>query len=784
MSETPRQQSLLPPDPPRPDLVVINGGCVLRIEGSQRALLVRGLPMMHYQATDRAAEAYAMVSLVEQGWALQVEVARAFACDERTVRRHQHRYAEGGLAALGRTGGRPCGARRGLTRDRQVLGMKADGAANREIARRLGVDEKLVRKCLRRVGWKTAAPPRQMELDMEEAPARSGAGVAPPAGAAAADQNLSGPPAAPVGDAGDPGAAAADRNLSGPPAAPAVDEVPFTADSDPRNRSGDRLLAYMGLLDDAMPLFADATAVPRAGVLLAVPALVRSGVFDVADRVWGTIGPAFFGLRTTLMTLLLMALMRIKRPEGLKEHSPPDFGRILGLDRAPEVKTVRRKFQRLVERGSVETFGRLLARLRVSAHGPSVGFLYIDGHVRVYYGKHKLPKTHAARINAIMPATSDYWVNDQAGDPLFVITAPANAALTKMLPTLLAEIRRVVGDKRLTIVFDRGGWSPKLFVDILAAGFDILTYRKGAKRKLPRRAFHERRATLDGREVSYILADQEIRLLRGKLRLRQVTRLVDKHQTQVLTSRRDLPDIEVAYRMFERWRQENFFKYMDQEFLIDALVDYDTEADDPNRDVPNPRRITLDKHIKVLRAEIAVLKSRATDLRICTHAGIASKIDPVAISQKILASIEHLRRLLRQRERTPVRVHVGETTDDAVLKLAPQKKHLSNVLKMVAYQAESDLLRQVAPHYSRSDQEGRTLIQAAMSAAADIAVVGDELRLTIASQSSPHRTHAITALCAQLSATRTTFPGTNLRLVYAVAPHPPPPLVFAKPDIS
>jgi len=50
------------------------------------------------------------------------------------------------------------------------------------------------------------------------------------------------------------------------------------------------------------------------------------------------------------------------------------------------------------------------------------GFLYLDGHVRVYHGKHALPKAHVARMRISMPATSDYWVNDLTGDPLFVVT--------------------------------------------------------------------------------------------------------------------------------------------------------------------------------------------------------------------------------------------------------------------------------------------------------------------------------------------------------------------------
>src|ERR1035438_9148534 len=190
-----------------------------------------------------------------------------------------------------------------------------------------------------------------------------------------------------------------------------------------------------------------------------LPALVQGGIFECAGQIYGSLGPAFYGLRTSLLTLLLMALWRIKRPEGLKEHSPAELGRVLGLDRAPEVKTLRRKLARLAAAGRAAQFGCALAQRRVAARGAALGFLYADGHVRVYHGQHCLPKTHVARMRLSMPATSDYWVNDGAGDPLFVVIAEANAGLVKMLPIILGQVRALVGKRRVTVVFDRGGYS-------------------------------------------------------------------------------------------------------------------------------------------------------------------------------------------------------------------------------------------------------------------------------------------------------------------------------------
>ena len=107
-------------------------------------------------------------------------------------------------------------------------------------------------------------------------------------------------------------------------------------------------------------------------------------------------------------------------------------------------------------------------------------------------------------------------------------------------------------------------------------------------------------------------------------------------------------------------------------------------------------------------------------------------------------------------------------TDKPIVKLAPERKHLTNVIKMLAYQSESDLLRLVAPHYCRAGDEGRTLIQSALASTADIEVTQKELHLTLAAQSSPHRTRAVAELCKELNTMQTLFPGSRLRLRYAI----------------
>jgi transposase len=763
------------PSPAASNTVLINARCSLRIEAEQRVIVVGGLPVHHYRAEDAVAEAYAMVFLVESGFAQQTDVARAFGRSVRTVRRHQRRYAQGGMAALGREEGWRHGRRRiSGKRLRSIEMLKNQEMSNRAIAHRLGVSEKAIRKL---VGPSKPEESAQFAFaGMTSTAAGQPLAVCRPSAKSTDDDaDRTTPSAKDSADDSDPITTPADDG----------EPVPMSLDRDASDRTFDRLLAYLGLLDDAAPLFREGSSVPGVGVLIALPCLVESGLFGISRKLYGEVGPAFYGLRTTLLTLLLMALLRIKRPEHLKERDPAAFGRLLGLDRAPEVKTLRRRLTRLAARHCAEQLGAELARRRVDQRGHLMGFLYIDGHVRAYHGQRAISsRAYVARRHLAMPATTDYWVNDRSGDPLFVIAGEVDAALTKALPRLLREVRDLVGERRVTIVFDRGGWSPKLFDTMIKNGFDLLTYRKGRCRRINERRFIRRRAELDGCWVDYLLHDQPVRFLKGKLRLRQITRLCDNgHQTQVITSRFDLSDIEIAYRMFDRWRQENFFKYMREEFLLDALIDYQIEPEDPTRTIPNPQRRALDKEIRAARADLAKLEREYgaaavgnTEERWPTMRGF--KIAHRRLGKKLRTARARVTRLCEQRRDVAKRVEIRDLNERALVKLATERKHLTDIIKMVAYQAESDLVALLRPHYARVDQEGRTLLHELFATAGDIRVSDSELHITLAPLSSPHRTHAAKALCEMLDQTATIFPGSRLQMRFSVRPPPRIGLAF------
>jgi prepilin-type processing-associated H-X9-DG protein len=729
------------------------------------------------------------VSLRQSGLATQEEIARAFGHSVVTQARWERRYEKDGIEGL--TPQKRPGRAPGLDKTQASLVRKwfRRGLSNCQIAKRLGVDEATIRRTLRRLKLARQPLPQPALPGIEpQTEAPSGETEAIAATAERLDAASAGASPAAVSPSPSPGPCGAEAPVAAePPAASS-----FTLDHDPRDRSGDRFLARQGLLEDAVPLFADAECLPRAGVLLALPLLVRHGLIEAFVKVYGSLHPSFYGLRTTVVTLFLAALLRIKRPEHFKEYRAEELGAILGLDRAPEVKTVRRKFTRLAARERGKLLMEELARRRIAEDEGRVAFLYVDGHVREYRGKFPLFEAKKAQRRVVTRAATDTWVHDAEGEPLLVVTSEINAKLTQVLEPILADVRRLVGGPgRMTVIFDRGGFSPKLFARLIGLGFDVITYRKGKVRKLSAERFSKQREKIDGAWREYQLCDRpraRVGVLPGKgeekrkrakgqkryLWMREVRVLRDEgRQTPVLTNRQDLSAVTVAYRMFYRWRQENYFKYMEEEFALDALVEYGAEDVSEATDRRNPQWFRLTQRLNEARAEVKRLESElgreaAANEEATRPTMRGFKIAHAGVRAQLQRAEARIARLLKQRKKTPKRV---PASDRKALKT--EKKLIADAIKMAAYQVETELLGMLQDHYARAGEEGRTLLHAAFQSPARLEVADGELRVTIAAQSSPHRTAALAALCGQLDALALPFPGTHLRLRLAVqAPEP------------
>jgi hypothetical protein len=544
-------------------------------------------------------------------------------------------------------------------------------------------------------------------------------------------------------------------------------------------RHEERVMTSLGSLEQAMPAFEAMEAVAHGGAFAAIPALLAQGLVETGKAVYGSLRNGFYGLQSVLLTLGLTALLRVPNPEQLQYHPPAELGVLLGLDRIPEVKTLRRKLNEMAQQKKAAEFSRQLAEGWVKQDPDTVGFLYVDGHVRPYHGhRYDLPETHVARRRLCMDATTDFWVNDVNAEPIFEVTAAANNSLASMLRReILPQVRQLVGERAVTVVFDREGWSPKLFAEIISQGFHVLTYRKGKQEPWPVECFFEVEAEIDGQTVRYLLAERSVLVQKG-FWMREIRRLcADGHQTSLLTSRQDLTEVELAYRMFSRWRQENFFRYMRHHFALDALVNYEAESADPLRLVPNPQKRAAKARVMAVQQKLQKLESEYArqQLKVGETTG-KKRVRCKNTAQRLAVEIHSLCRqrdnLKKEAAALPGHVPVKEVKEvEKIVQLSPEAKHFTDTIKMVAYRAETALTRLLMPHYARNQEEGRALVCEILQTRAN--VLPDPKTNTLFIQMHPlanaRSSRAMQALCEELNKTKTLYPGTDWLLHYQPA---------------
>ncbi len=532
---------------------------------------------------------------------------------------------------------------------------------------------------------------------------------------------------------------------------------------------------------------------PLAGLLLALPALEATGLLDCGRSVYGRLRGGFYGLTATLLTMVFLALAGEPRAEGATRVPPAALGRVLGLDRAPEARTIRRKLGELAAAGKAADLIMALARRHAAARPEALGFLYVDGHARVCYGTRTVQKTHVARLKFPAPATMETWVTDSGGGPVFMVVAEPSDSLAGELRRLLPDLRQIAGEgRRVTVCSGRGGWSPALFADITGAGSGLLTWRKGPAPDLPAAGFTTITCTDDrGRSHEYELADSAVELAisdgprKGQtVSLRQVTRLVPAkaggtRQIHVLTSRTDLAAGEVCWRMSSRWREENYFRYARTRFAPGALDSHAAAPDDPGRTVPNPARKAAATRIRQAEAaaqaaetarDAALLKLRSPapgQAAYLTNPVINALAAPAGAAWRELGEADMAAAAI------PARIPPGELAPDMV-RLDAETRQITHAIRMAACNAETILARALDGHCARAGDEAYALIREALTASGDIIPGPGQLFIRLDPLTAPRRTQALAALCDQLTQTRACYPGTDLVLRYEVKPHPGP----------
>jgi transposase len=782
-----------------------------------RAVFVDQTPFYCYPVADDTLHRFCAVQLVEAGAANVKQVCQAFQFHPRKFSRMRSRFRKEGITGLVlKKAGRK--SKQTPTLAAGIVQLYLEGSSTRDIAEKVGLSPATVGRVLKDQGVELRSPwdrrkplfsteQEQVEPERKERPANEVRADEPetvevqstePETLEFRTDELQ-PMELQIVDSQTIELQTVEPQTMEPKTVEAT-SIPYASPLD-------RFFTVMGLIEEAPVEFESAEGVPQAGVLLGLALLEETHLLQEARAVYGQLKNSWYGLRSLLWMLVVMALLRVKRPEQLKHHDPAGLGVVLGLPRAAEVKTVRRKLHEIALREKAAEWHRRLAQRRAEQRPSELATLYIDGHVRAYHGKRRLGQTRVTRLKRVMRAETDYWVHQADGEPLLVVHESVDASFHDALrDRVLPEIRNLVRDRRVRVVFDREGWSQKLFDDLLRLNFDFLTYRKGPYDPVDESLFRTVTFQPPGQPpVSYELAettfDQE-----GWPRLRLVAvKKKNGGQTHVVATGRltwealdqevtgaDFPAEEIAWWMFQRWSQENWFKYMMSEYALDVLVDYSVELDDVDRLVVNPQWRELDRQVASLRNRLQQAQAKYATLLLKTEGSSEAKSSNAKPSPKCdgsqdcgclscvcrsqLALVQRLTheldRLRGDRRATPRKIPLGEVSDRDPVKLSYERKLFTDTVKLSAYEIETRLYGMLPSTFCRGAFEGRGLIQEFLQASGDLRVSNGIVEVHLDQLSAPRYTEALQSICTQMNATNPTLPETTYGLRFFVKPRP------------
>jgi len=692
---------------------------------------------------DIKSRRYVLASLMENGHVRAVDLqGPPLLIPHRTLMNWTARYRNEGSAAFFRNAPAAKPPVMNAQMNAHCASLLAEGLRPSEVARRAGVKESTLRKALQRQAipeLPRGEPQRQSERDA--------------------------------------GSTKSERSREDAQAADGMGTACTRAD--------ERIAAAIGLAQCATTRFEPGRDVQLAGLLTGLPALCANGLLSGLGK-YIALPRGFYSALHILLVLGFMALGRIRRPEGLRHIPPGEFGKVIGLDRVPEVRTLREKIGVLASTGKPAEWMKELSRSWMQGDPEEAGYLYVDGHVRVYHGEvAQLPRRYVSRERLCLRGTTDYWVNDAVGRPYFVVSKTVTEGLAQTLlddivPELLgsvpqqptaAELSQDAQLHRFVIVFDREGATHSLLNQLWQQRIGALTYRKNVKDVWPEGEFIEQEVLAPGGGSTLMkLCMRQTTLGAGKaaIPVTEVRRLTPSgHQTAIITTARRLDPTLIAGRMFSRWCQENYFGYMMQHYDIDGLIEYGVQSLPGTQRVVNPAWRALEVEVRQARHTERRLQAAVTKSALDDAAQIDKKAEAFEAMQAAQAQLLQLR---LQRKQTPRKVTIDSLPEDQRPdELLPLGKMFCDTVKMIAYRAETAMVGLLRRHL-KNEAEARALIRDLLVASADIEPddLAKTLTIRIHHLANPAQNKAVAALLHDLNEQAFCHPETAARMIYAL----------------
>jgi hypothetical protein len=680
------------------------------------------------------------------------EVAQAFRVGRATVGRAMQRFYDGGLRAVANAGHRGGPRKRTPQLDRRVFGLFEQGlgvrAAHRVVARRVsyGTVQTLHQEWLAQ---------RSQELDPAQLSLRQ-CSLRVDADSAASNDNGSG--------------VDGDRKVTHGAAEAAGAADVFAAPEPSRQAVQREERTPEELLVEGRSEF-----VQHIGSWILLALLGKLGVYEEAAR-WSS-QVSRVTLRVVFDAIAIALAIGEGCVEGVRRIATPSAPLLLRHNTVVGAVWVRNVLGRFAAQAALMFRARVTARLvRRFATGRERVWLYVDNHGRRYTGQETLRKVWRMQDKRAVPGTTDYYVHDEDGHPLWRVTSKDHESLSAWLPRVLELARMVLGqDVEIILSFDRGGSNPEVLAGLRDLEGSFITYEKKPYAPLAKTEFTEQLEIVLPSQPNQptVIRYTETRarnLGKGRGRVRRIALLgEDGRQINVLTCSR-APAEELIRGHLGRWgKQENQFKYGAGRWGINQLDSRHVEPYPPDAIVPEPDRARLERKIQLARAA----EGRAR----CELAALGD--DPSA-RQRLLDDIEWniARRLELEalRPTTPKRAPVRDTSlAGRLVRHTTEYKDVLDTLRIAFANVEADVAASLAPLLERP-REAKKVVANLLAAPGHVRLGTDRWRVRLMPPATADERRAIAALLRDLNRDKLALPGDPTRrpLHFSLARSPDP----------
>ena len=515
-----------------------------------------------------------------------------------------------------------------------------------------------------------------------------------------------------------------------------------------------------------------------AGAMLLHVALGEMGLWSVFEKVGALVGQTKLGVKQVVGTIALGFALQLRSIEGFKTALRGDFGMLLGLAKVPCVQTLRAQVASLAESVEPDVVMRKLFEAFVELEPVWEGAYYVDGHFCGYSGARPLPKGWNAKRRIVETGQSDVYVHDASGRALFFINRPLNEHLSKVLPKVVEEIRRISKDEKILLIFDRGGYSGALFKKLQSQGIEFITYLKGrkAKRRFPSNRFKTRWYEVSdpagikkSKRQVYKIYEKGTRV-HGAGVLKTLVVQDEKGQVPVITNISETSPAKIVSLLKMRWRQENSFKYLSDHYGIEQLIQYDADYFKDQRLMDNPKRKILREKLEGLRTEIV---AKEAELGRASESKKQPDGELKTLQRRARRDIKKLNekvtRLENRLAHTPTKVPASELTGKTYrATMRTERRNLVNAIKIATYNAERLLARRFFKHY-KDPRDWLTFFRSILQLPGTITNRStDEIVVELRPPDEPKVRHALALMLAELNALGGRTFGDGQRLTFAL----------------